>query len=265
MALALLSSDPDWLLPGIKEFPAESVALLEADSAFIESFLVGLSHEFNRELLWREFPTDLRGTPFRSFWPRPDSVADIPPIHTWTGDLGSHLTLTADSLAILLVRGTVIRRFRNMVVAAAPVLTATPGQLPVPDSDPAHWRPPTFVITIDEQTTAYAFGIAPDDLRAPPTPENPGFFFAFQEHSSRLRFGFDLSNPVFGVWSDLDWPRVLAADPTQPSRGFAVASANLAPSDPGDMQWNRDSADIARIALQHPFRMLIHSSELVRA
>jgi hypothetical protein len=263
MALALLSSAPHWFLPGIEGFPTESVALLESSSAFIESFLVGLSHEFNGELLWREFPTDMRGTPFRSFWPRPDGGADIPPIHTWTGGLGSHLTLKSDSVAILLVRGTVVRRFPNMVVAAAPVLAAPPRQLPVPDLDPAHWKPPTFVITIDEQTTAYAFAIPPDALRAPPTPATPGFFFAFQEHSSRLRFGFDLSNPVFNVWQDLDWTRVLAADPTQPSRGFAVAGANLTPSNPGDMRWNRDSADIARIALQHPFRMLIHSSELV--
>jgi hypothetical protein len=261
MALALLSSAPHWFLPGIEEFPAESVALLEGNSAFIEAFLVGLSHEFNRELLWREFPTDMRGTPFRSFWPRPDGGADIPQIHSWTGGLGSHLTLKTDSVTILLVRGTVVRRFPNMVVAAAP---ATVGQLPVPDLDPAHWTPPTFVITIDEQTTAYAFAIAPDALRAPPTPTKPGFFLAFQEHSGRLRFGFDLSNPVFESWQDLDWKRVLAADPTQPSRGFAVAGANLTPSNPGDMRWNRDSTDIARIALQHPFRMLIHSSELVR-
>jgi hypothetical protein len=264
MALALLSSAPQWFLPGIEEFPAESVALLEANSAFIESFLVGLSHEFNRELLWREFPTDMRGTPFRCFWPRPDGGADIPEIHTWTGSLGSHLTLDTDSVAILLVRGTVVRRFPNMLVAAAPVLTATPGQLPVPDQDPAHWKAPTFVITIDEQTIAYAFAIAPDVLRSPPTPAKPGFFFAFQEHSNRPRFGFDVSNEVFTRWQDLDWKRVLAADTIQPSRGFAVAGVNLAPINPGDMQWNRDSADIARIALQHPFRMLIHSSELVR-
>jgi hypothetical protein len=264
MALALLSFAPQWFLPGIEEFPAESAALLEANSAFIESFLVGLSQEFNRELLWREFPTDMRGTPFRSFWPRPDGGADIPPIHTWTGGLGSHLRVDTDSLAILLVRGTVIRRFPNMLVAAAPVLTATPGQLPDPDRNPAHWKPPTFVIPLDEQTIAYAFAIAPDALRSPPTPAKPGFFFAFQEHSSRPRFGFDLSNPVFMVWQDLDWKRVLAVDPIQPSRGFAVAGTSLVPSNPGDTQWNRDSADIARIALQRPFRMLIHSSELVR-
>ena len=30
--------------------------------------MVGLNHEFARELLWREFPTDQRGSYFRQFW-----------------------------------------------------------------------------------------------------------------------------------------------------------------------------------------------------
>ena len=40
--------------------------------------MVGLNHEFARELLWREYPTDQRGSYFRQFWdvrgyPRPDA------------------------------------------------------------------------------------------------------------------------------------------------------------------------------------------------
>ena len=36
--------------------------------------MVGLNHEFARELLWREYPTDQRGSYFRQFW----DVARIP-------------------------------------------------------------------------------------------------------------------------------------------------------------------------------------------
>jgi hypothetical protein len=157
-------------------------------------------------------------------------------------------------------------RFPNMIVAAAPVLSAQPGQLPVPDQDPAHWQTPLFVIPVDEQTAAYAFKIPADALRAAPTPETPGWFVVFQEHSSRMRFGFDARDPnnpppPFDSWQDLDWELVLAKDPR---RSFAVAGSDLGPpANPADMRWNRDAADIARIALQHPFRMLIHSSELV--
>ena len=34
----------------------------------IEAFMAGLNHEFSSELLWREFPADLRHTAFRRFW-----------------------------------------------------------------------------------------------------------------------------------------------------------------------------------------------------
>ena len=30
--------------------------------------MVGLNHEFARELLWREYPTDQRPSSFRQFW-----------------------------------------------------------------------------------------------------------------------------------------------------------------------------------------------------
>jgi hypothetical protein len=262
MVLGLLDFAPNWFLPGIAEFPAESIALLTGNNAFIEAFLTGLAHEFNRELLWREYPTDLRGTPFRQFWPRPDGQLDIPAINRWTGHLGTHLTQDAGNLAVILVRGTVVRRFPDFILAAAPALSATPGQLPVPQQDPAAWKPPMFVVPVDGQTQAYAFDIPRNDLQATPTPQQPGWFFAFQEHSSRVRFGYDLDSSGFSTWNDLDWNRVLTGSPG--GRPFARAGADIGtPDSPGDVRWNRDAADIARASLQRPFRMLIHSSELV--
>ena len=270
MALALLASAPDWFLPGIADFPADAVTLLAVENRFVESFLVGLNHEFNRELLWREYPTDMRGSAFRSFWPRSDGVSDIPEIHDWAGGLGEHLTLGEHEIAVLLVRGSVVRRFPDMLVAAVPVLAAPAGQPPIPDTDPANWKPPLFVLPVDAQTAAYAFALDPVVLQAPVAPATPGWFFAFQEHSYRIRFGFDLpdSDPPdpgrpFDTWNDLDWDRVPAP------RGFAEAGAPIAPpanaQGPGDPRWGADAADIARIALQRPFRVLIHAHELVGA
>ena len=54
------------------------------------SLLAGANHEMSRELLWREFPADLRATTFRRFWDRPDvSNRDIQPISDWTHRTGS--------------------------------------------------------------------------------------------------------------------------------------------------------------------------------
>ena len=41
---------------------------METNQRFIEAYMVGLNHEFARKLLWREYPTDQRGSYFRQFW-----------------------------------------------------------------------------------------------------------------------------------------------------------------------------------------------------
>jgi hypothetical protein len=48
--------------------PQNTIGLLQTNRRFIEAFMVGLNHEMASELRWREFPTDLRGSYFRSFW-----------------------------------------------------------------------------------------------------------------------------------------------------------------------------------------------------
>ena len=58
----------DLFLPNINYVAQNSISLLETNQEFIEAYLVGLNHEFARELLWREYPTDQRGTYFRQFW-----------------------------------------------------------------------------------------------------------------------------------------------------------------------------------------------------
>ena len=58
----------DWLLPGLDQLPADTTTLVAANREFIAAFLVGMNHELARELLWREYPTDQRGTYARQFW-----------------------------------------------------------------------------------------------------------------------------------------------------------------------------------------------------
>jgi hypothetical protein len=58
----------EYILPGIEKVPQNAVGLLQTNRRFIEAFMMGLNHEMASELRWREFPTDLRGSYFRSFW-----------------------------------------------------------------------------------------------------------------------------------------------------------------------------------------------------
>ena len=59
---SLVERGQDWLLPGLQHVPPNTACGLEPDNAFVEAFLVGLNHEMGRELLWRGYPTDQRGT-----------------------------------------------------------------------------------------------------------------------------------------------------------------------------------------------------------
>jgi hypothetical protein len=271
-ALALLESDPEWFLPGLGALAANRVALLQQNAPFIESYLVGMNHEMMRELLWREYPTDRRGTPFTRFWPRPGGSPDIQPIHTWTDSqaLGRRL-LQADALSVLLVRGDVLRRYPGTVVTA--VRSAPPdesGRLRPDPVQPA--LAPTFAIRVDEATTAYAFTIPTAELTTPASAEAPGWFFVFAEHSFRIRFGFDEPPPPdtavgFATWNDAVWPSEGAHPAFVPVvRGHAIAGLNYGPPSgvpAGAPQWNRDAADIARITLQRPFRVAIQADVLL--
>ena len=68
MSERLIELAPDFLLPGLDDVPPNTVTLVQPNSRFIEAFMVGLNHEMARELLWREYPTDQRGSYFRQFW-----------------------------------------------------------------------------------------------------------------------------------------------------------------------------------------------------
>ena len=71
---------PDYIIPNVSEIEPNTMTLMEPNKHFIEAFLTGMNHEFSRELLWREFPTDMRGSYFRHFWEYDnDPSAEIEP------------------------------------------------------------------------------------------------------------------------------------------------------------------------------------------
>jgi hypothetical protein len=260
LALALIKSHLNWIVPGLGNFPDNSVTLLETNGAFVEAFLVGANHEMNRLLLWREYPTDQRGTPFQYFWPRPDRSPDIPPITTW--DIATPLGNNSngpgpEDMIVFLVRGEVLHRYPQTIVYAVPGVAD--GLSLTLDTDITQWVSPLFLMKIDPRTTAFAYQLSKQDVQG-----SPGFYFVFSEPVTGPRFNFDVDptpDPLT-KWNDLGWDEVsLATD-----RGFAVAGRDLANTPPlglGDPRWNNDSADIARIAFAQPYRVGYHAQQLI--
>ena len=66
----LAAYDKNAFMPGVDGIPQDLVMLVRVNQHFIDSFMVGANVSMNGELLWRGFPTDLRGTPFQRFWDR---------------------------------------------------------------------------------------------------------------------------------------------------------------------------------------------------
>ncbi len=125
-------------LPNINLIEQNSITLLETNQRFIESYMVGLNHEFARELLWREYPTDQRGSTFRQFWDvrgffnsenltaeaLKEKLRDIPPLHRWGKNtpLGSHdnreVGGAAEEELVLVIRGELLKRYPTAVIYA---------------------------------------------------------------------------------------------------------------------------------------------------
>jgi len=134
-------------LPNINLIEMNSITLLEVNQRFIESYMVGLNHEFARELLWREYPTDQRGSTFRQFWDvrsffnadnlddedLKETLRDITPLHTWAKNTAENPDLNKLKLGthdnrqqgpvikkrlVLVIRGELLKRYPTAVIYA---------------------------------------------------------------------------------------------------------------------------------------------------
>jgi hypothetical protein len=260
---SLAAADPDRFLPGVGDIPDDTVTMLETNPRFVEAFLVGANHEMNRELLWRRYPTDRRGTPFHRFWDRTDGAEDIGPIHAFRPDvpLGAHSGADLRGSLVLLVRGQLLRRYPNAVISAAP--SRPDGSLDLASGSVRH---PVFWGRIDPDVTFVGFDLAREDVEAP-----PGWYFVIAEQPTEPRFGLDVP-PEAGAtgspatWSDLDWGHVGVA----PGGHLRLAATSLVNQDKpivaggsARARFGRTSADMAAITFQRPFRAAIHSSEII--
>lgn len=241
--------------PGIDEVPPESITLLETNPRFIAAFMGGLNHETNRELLWRSYPTDQRGTPWRKFWKRTDGSPDIDEIHTW-GVRGTRSDLPVQTTApkgnlVLLVRGDLLRRYpRTNVVAVRAVRS---GGRQLPSEAAADLRVPVFAGQFDPDVSFFGFPLVSDDLIL-----GEGWFFGLMEPVTEPRFGFDETASVTtpARWNDVAWPHLGVPESGYLTQAL-LAARSLAPS--------VGQADgVAAALFQRPFKLLVHARHLVK-
>ncbi|MBG6082533.1 hypothetical protein IWX58_004220 [Rubrivivax gelatinosus] len=205
MYRALAEHDPEAFMPGIGQLPPDLIMLVQVNQYFIDAFMVGANHEMNRELLWRGFPTDLRGTPFQRFWHRlgPGSegriehLPDMAPIHLWGRQpLGERVdpNVTDPDRVALLIKGRLLLRYPTAAVYAwRRVKNAGPEDSKLLKG--ADGRPPGAA---DVQTPVFSGFIAPDisffgfDIDKADIAD---WCFVVEEPMGEPRFGFDVPVP----------------------------------------------------------------------
>ena len=107
-----------FLLPAVDKLALNSISCFITNPIFEEAFLSGMNTEMGRELLWREYPTDERGSYFRKFWDQvelPDDFAngyfDVKYLHNWKNKLGSNHEPGKGQLVVFVVRSELMRMY----------------------------------------------------------------------------------------------------------------------------------------------------------
>ncbi len=255
---ALRDISQDFLLPGLEHVPQDTVMLLETNSKFVESFLVGLNSEMNRELLWRDYPTDQRSTYFQQFWDQSSGSGqqDIEPINAW-GDRQLGDNVRVREKLVLLIRGELLRRYPNSVIYA---VEAEPknGLLDLSKNE----KHPVFRGTLKPDVTFLGFDLELKDAIA-----TPGWFFVIQQQPTEPCFGMDVADfsgplPPLATWNDLSWRHLVTTQ--EGLNNLSHVSIKTVLPDIGKGKWSRNSAHQAYITLQRPVRIAIHASQMIK-
>ncbi|MFE5655661.1 hypothetical protein ACFQ9H_05685 [Streptomyces sp. NPDC056517] len=266
----LSAQSNEWMFAGLQHIPADTAVLALTNAPFVAAYMAGANHEFARELRWREYPTDQRGTYFASFW---GQAKDLPPLHTWQSDLalGTHLTAPPDRV-VLVLRSALLRRYPGAIIYAAPLLGTEPNE--------AAARHPIFRGGLDPDTAMIGFDLTKTELLASP------WCFVIAEQPTEPRFGLDdppdnalTDPPAPGVWG-----RPYTAPPNTPSTAddwnnldwshlFDSKAAYLAATHaPGSLRtnvahdglvWGASAAGTARQCFQQPVRVVLPAARLL--
>jgi hypothetical protein len=249
----LTSPNVERFLPNINKIPENSITLMETNQRFIEAYMVGLNHDFAAKLLWREYPTDQRGSYFRQFWAvdnvigsdgkndtdpaTQEKLYDIPEIHRWALDsaLGTHDNRVSGSsqgpLAVLIIRGELLKKYPNTVIFAQHAIYDSTGLrqpdwcTPEEENAPprSKTRTPLFSANPKDDLFFFGFDFTIDEIKGVPGDHNnSGWYFVLQERPGEPRFGLAVSRT--GPAQTLD---ELTWDDAGISAGQALRSSTL--------------------------------------
>ena len=287
------------LLPNIQLIPPDTISLLETNPPFIESYLVGLNHEMGRELLWREYPTDLRGSYFRQFWDvkgiiapgavnaakDADDLKDITKIHTWQSftELGGHRKGGKKEKVVLVIRGELLKKYPNTVIYAQKAITNTDAKTkalhpiiireePTEAQFKKEYKFPIFKAEVEPDIKFFGFELTIEEAQGTKNTEGfegdtLGWFFVIQQIPGEPRFGMDIKYQpneagAKDTWDNVSWEKL----PT-PNAPF-ITTSNVPilklTDEENKHEWGASSSEMAYILFQKPVMVAVHANEMLQ-
>jgi len=274
------------LLPNLQLIPPNSITLLETNPPFIEAYLTGINCEFGKELRWREYPTDRRGSYFRQFWDTRGILAaptgeaasetserskDITPLDTWPSDslLGTHRNpkRPPGEQVVLTVRGDLLKKYPNTLIYAQKAhLARDKNGNPQPQHNPvlgnvaseadiqSEIKFPMFKASVDPDIRFFGFDLTVEQANGAPNPQTDaddwGYYFIIQQLPGEPRFGMDVSfSPDDDSTTPITW-NDLSWDKFPESQTFidtTVLPQAFVPAGPGE-SITQWGSDSARMA-----------------
>lgn len=295
MAKPLLKISHELLIPNLDLITNNTITLLQTNPKFIEAYMVGVNHEMARELLWREYPTDQRGSYFRQFWEVSDIVnrdgknakeleeelRDIEELHMWVSSsaLGKHENRDLPtggesedgSRLVLVVRGDLLKKYPTAVIYAQRARFSDPHNPDRPreldQGDPKPIKTPTFKLEIEPDLRFLGFDLTRSAAKGD-AADPAGWFFVIQERPGEPRFGLDIEDttpPVPTEWNKLAWNHlkenvasIKFIDLTD------IPFTSIPPENPDSkIQWGANAADMAYILYQAPVMAAIHADKML--
>jgi hypothetical protein len=255
--------DREWMVPGLGLIEKPDMAtLLQTNNRFLEAYLVGLNHELGRELLWRGYPTDQRGTYFDSFWTgRDELVADLHELPWRAGALGAHIDPSLDGRLVFLVRGDLVRRYPGVVAHAVRQATDAGGQPladhGVPLFEPASDQSPVrtlFHVHLAPNVLLVGFDLRREQIDV----ADETWWFTLSENPTEPRFGLDAERAGAIDRDNLTWQDFGVGAPGQfldATQHTAIGFDGPASNPPVEhAQWGATSAEVAYLLFQLPAR-----------
>ena len=264
----------DYIVPGMDSVENNVIFLMRENRRFIESFMVGLNHEMGRELLWREFPTDQRGTVFSRFWDYSNICQDedgnllLPPdideIHTFNGKLGTNKytddqeneSSEQESDVVLVIKGEIVNRYPDMQIYALKCKTELTldklTDLSESNTQVEEMILPSLRANLGKNTIIVGFPFSAVEALAK-EEKMEDYYFVLQEQQDLPTFGLDLDPSEDDMsWDDINLDGKENGYINKVDDSFGLQGKK-----------NVDSAFVAKMTYQKPMRVIYSAKRLI--